>query len=138
MNPSRRILPIGIQSFAKIRKGHFYYVDKTALALALTKEAGYFALSRPRRFGKSLFLDTLKELFNGNEELFRGLYIHDKWDWTQRFPVIRISFAAGLLQSRAELERRIGTILRANRKRGQVTFAVHISLNYFLNRFGYV
>ena len=116
MNPSRRILPIGIQSFAKIRKGHFYYVDKTALALALTKEAGYFFLSRPRRFGKSLFLDTLKELFNGNEELFRGLYIHDKWDWTQRFPVIRISFAAGLLQSRAELERRIGTILRANRK----------------------
>lgn len=117
MNAAHRILPIGIQSFAKIRRGNFYYVDKTPLALALTKEAGYFFLSRPRRFGKSLFLDTLKELFEGNEALFHGLAIHDQWDWQQRFPVIHISFGAGLLQSRAALERRITTLLRSNRKR---------------------
>lgn len=117
ISAERRILPIGIQSFAKIRKGNFYYVDKTALALALSKEAGYFFLSRPRRFGKSLFLDTLKELFEGNQALFQDLFIHDQWDWTQRFPVIHISFAAGLLQSRAALERRISTLLRSNRER---------------------
>ena len=51
--------------------------------------------SRPRRFGKSLFLDTLKELFEGNEALFRGLHIHDKWDWSVRHPVVRLHFGAG-------------------------------------------
>ena len=91
----RKKLPIGIQTFAKIREGGFYYVDKTAFALTLAESAGYFFLSRPRRFGKSLFLDTLKELFEGNQALFHGLAIHDHWDWSQKYPVIRISFGGG-------------------------------------------
>ncbi len=53
----------------------------------------YYFLSRPRRFGKSLLLDTIAELFSGSEELFKGLWIHDKWDWENNNPVIRISFS---------------------------------------------
>ena len=100
----RKKLPIGIQSFAKLREGGFYYVDKTAFAVQLANTAGYFFLSRPRRFGKSLFLDTLKEMFEGNEPLFRGLYVHDKWNWASRFPVIRISFGGGVLQTLVDLQ----------------------------------
>ncbi|MEY4979864.1 MAG: hypothetical protein RLZZ352_2134, partial [Pseudomonadota bacterium] len=62
----------------------------------------YF-LSRPRRFGKSLFLDTLKELFEGNRALFTGLYADAHWDWTRRYPVIRISLGSGVLASPSDL-----------------------------------
>jgi hypothetical protein len=77
----------------------------------------YYFLSRPRHFGKSLFLDTLAELFAGNEPLFRGLYYHDKWDWTKKHPVIRISFAEGRLESREGLETHIADELDANAQR---------------------
>jgi hypothetical protein len=107
MPPPRRKLPIGIQSFAKMRKGDFYYVDKTQFAHMLAQEAGYFFLSRPRRFGKSLFLDTLKELFEANEALFKGLFIHDKWDWTVRYPVLHISFGGGHVQNEQALAQMI-------------------------------
>jgi hypothetical protein len=99
MPPVRRKLPIGIQTFTKIRAEDYYYVDKTPLAWRLMQEGEYYFLSRPRRFGKSLFLDTLKELFEGNEPLFRGLYIHDRWDWQTAYPVIRLSFGGGVLKS---------------------------------------
>ena len=72
-----------------------YYVDKTAHVLRLTREGKYYFLSRPRRFGKSLLVDTLKELFEGNGELFQGLAIHGQWDWTVKHPVVRISFGSG-------------------------------------------
>ena len=67
------MLPIGIQSLREIRRMDCYYVDKTAHVLRLTREGKYHFLSRPRRFGKSLLVDTLKELFEGNGELFQGL-----------------------------------------------------------------
>jgi predicted AAA+ superfamily ATPase len=70
---TRKKLPIGIQTFAKIREDNYYYVDKTAFALRMIEEGIAYFLSRPRRFGKSLFLDTLAELFAGNESLFREL-----------------------------------------------------------------
>ncbi|MCG5520346.1 AAA family ATPase, partial [Ectothiorhodospira sp. 9905] len=73
--PQKRNLPIGIQAFEKIRRGDHYYVDKTPHLLRLVGEGGYFFLSRPRRFGKSLLLDTLRCLFEGREDLFRGLYV---------------------------------------------------------------
>lgn len=60
---ARKKLPIGIQTFREIREEGYYYVDKTAFALQLINQGKYYFLSRPRRFGKSLFLDTLKELF---------------------------------------------------------------------------
>lgn len=111
---TRKKLPIGIQTFAKIREDDCYYVDKTGIALQLVEEGTHYFLSRPRRFGKSLFLDTLAELFSGNESLFQGLHVHDKWDWKRRFPVIRISFGGGVLQSVEALERRIFDLLRVS------------------------
>ena len=110
----RKKLPIGIQTFAKIREEDYYYVDKTAHALNLIEQGTHYFLSRPRRFGKSLFIDTLAELFAGNEGLFRGLYCHDKWNWSVKYPVIRISFAEGVLAERAQLDLRIRNMLRFN------------------------
>jgi hypothetical protein len=111
---TRKKLPIGIQTFREIREENHYYVDKTPFALRLIDEGKYYFLSRPRRFGKSLFLDTLAELFAGNEPLFRGLHCHDKGDWTVKYPVIRISFGSGVLDGRAALAQRIHNILRIN------------------------
>ena len=91
----RRKLPIGIQTFRIIREEGYYYVDKTAHVRRLIDEGTHYFLSRPRRFGKSLLLDTVKELFEGAEPLFRGLAIHDRWDWSVRHPVVRLSFGSG-------------------------------------------
>ncbi|MEZ5476006.1 MAG: ATP-binding protein [Thiolinea sp.] len=88
----RKKLPIGIQTFREIREGNYYYVDKTQLAIDLVEDGKHYFLSRPRRFGKSLLLDTLKELFEGNEPLFRGLAAHGQWDWSVKYPVLRFSF----------------------------------------------
>ena len=89
---TRRRLPLGLQNFRELRELDCYYVDKTAYVKRLLDEGKYYFLSRPRRFGKSLFLDTLKELFEGSEELFKGLYIHERWIWSTRHPVVRLSF----------------------------------------------
>ena len=91
----KRRLPIGIQTFREIREDGCYYVDKTAHIRRLLDEGKHYFLSRPRRFGKSLFLDTCKELFEGNEALFEGLAIHAHWDWAVRHPVVRLSFGSG-------------------------------------------
>ncbi|MCG5504188.1 ATP-binding protein [Ectothiorhodospira variabilis] len=117
---SRRKLPVGVQGFAKIRTGGYYYVDKTPWLHQLTQEGGYFFLSRPRRFGKSLLLDTLKELFEANEPLFQGLYIHERWDWQRKHPVIRLSFGDGVMESRAALDERIQEMLREQASRLEV------------------
>ena len=79
----KKKLPIGIQTFEKIRdpQQNYIYVDKTDLALDLINGGCYYFLSRPRRFGKSLFIDTLSEIFKGSQSLFGGLAIFDKWDW---------------------------------------------------------
>jgi hypothetical protein len=87
-----KLLPIGIQAFEKIRNSNYYYVDKTVFVKKL-ENGGYYFLSRPRRFGKSLFLDTLKEAFSGNKELFKGLYLYDNWDWEKRYPVIKFDLS---------------------------------------------
>ena len=97
-------LPIGIQSFVKMREDDFYYVDKTRMVVELVnKGGGYYFLSRPRRFGKSLFLDTLRQAFLGKKELFSGLYLEDHWDWSIRYPVIHISFGSGVMKDIEEL-----------------------------------
>ena len=110
----RRKLPIGIQTFSEIRQNGHYYVDKTGRLIDLIDAGKYYFLSRPRRFGKSLLLDTLKELFEGNQPLFAGLAAENRWDWPQRYPVIHISFSDGVLQSRAELDRSIRQQLHLN------------------------
>ncbi|TWV99428.1 AAA family ATPase [Chitinophaga pinensis] len=85
--------PIGLQDFKKIRKEGYLYVDKTQLIHKLIDSGNYYFLSRPRRFGKSLLLSTIKEIFSGSKELFEGLWIHDQWNWSQRYPVIHIRFS---------------------------------------------
>ena len=89
----KRKLPTGIQTFRRLREDNCYYVDKTAHIQRLIAAGSRYFLSRPRRFGKSLLLDTLKELFEGSRELFEGLAIHDGWDWSVRFPVVRLDFS---------------------------------------------
>ncbi|MBV5298490.1 MAG: ATP-binding protein [Rhodoferax sp.] len=112
----RRKLPLGIQTFAKLREEGCYYVDKTAHAMRLIDSGSYYFLSRPRRFGKSLFLDTLKEMFEGNQALFAGLAAATQWDWSKKYPVIRISFGSGVLRNREELDQSIRETMRLNRQ----------------------
>ena len=98
-----RRLPIGLQSFEVMRNEGFVYVDKTEYVLRLAAENRVFFLSRPRRFGKSLFLSTLKAYFLGKKELFKGLYIEDaeqkqaeledREAWT-KYPVLHLDFTA--------------------------------------------
>jgi len=109
-------LPIGIQTFSKIREGDYLYIDKTGIALSLIDKYQYVFLSRPRRFGKSLFLDTLKNIFEGKRELFRGLLIDEQWNWGVTYPVIKISFSGGI-HSKADLEEDLVHILKSNEER---------------------
>ena len=88
----RRRLPIGIQDFQTIREDDCYYVDKTPIIRRLVDEGRHYFLSQPRRFGKSLLVDTLKSRFEGREELFLGLDIHHHWNWSVKHPVVRLSF----------------------------------------------
>ena len=103
---THRQLPIGIQDFRTIREQDCYYVDKTRHIRQLLDQGRYYFLSRPRRFGKSLLVDTLRELFEGNEPLFRGLDIHDHWDWSVRHPVVRLSFG-GKYNESGDVERSV-------------------------------
>ncbi|MBD5330257.1 MAG: AAA family ATPase, partial [Bacteroides sp.] len=74
--------PIGQQSFVRLRTENFIYVDKTCYIEKLLTGSKYYFLGRPRRFGKSLFLSTLKCFFEGKRELFKGLYIDSAdWNW---------------------------------------------------------
>jgi Predicted AAA-ATPase/PD-(D/E)XK nuclease superfamily len=85
-------LPIGIQDFSEIIAGNYVYVDKTEHYHRLIARGKYYFLSRPRRFGKSLLISTLREIFSGNRELFQDLWIYDKIDWEPR-PVILLDFS---------------------------------------------
>lgn len=85
-------LPLGIHTFSKIIRENYLYVDKTKEIHRLLNEGvKYYFLSRPRRFGKSLLVSTLIELFSGNKELFKDLWIYDRWDWTSH-PIIHLDF----------------------------------------------
>ena len=114
---SRRKLPIGIQTFRTLREEGCYYVDKTAYIDLLLDEGAHYFLSRPRRFGKSLFLDTLKELFKGNEALFEGLAIHGRRDCSVRHPVLRLSFGYGDFKEPGYLHRNLMAQLDAVERR---------------------
>lgn len=88
-------LPIGVQSIEKIlSENEYMYVDKTGLIKRLIDEGTpHYFMSRPRRFGKSLFVNTLEEIFKGNKDLFKGLEIYNsEYDW-QEYPVLHFDFA---------------------------------------------
>ncbi len=106
------LLPTGIQEFRYVRDEGMYYVDKTAYIDRLLRDKRkHFFLSRPRRFGKSMFVDTLKEVLEGNEELFHGLAIHDKRDWSVQHPVIRLDYSGGLFLQQNAVSRITNDIL---------------------------
>ncbi len=112
----RKKIPIGIQTFSQIREDNYVYVDKTKEALELIENYKYVFLSRPRRFGKSLFLDTLRNIFEGKKEYFKDLYIENKYDFSQKYPVIEISFA-GNMQTEEGISQVFNGILKSNQKR---------------------
>ena len=110
-------LPIGIQTFQRLRAENYLYLDKTKEAFKLIESGTvFYFLSRPRRFGKSLFLSTLQSIFEGKKELFDGLYIYDKYDWEERYPVIKIDFF-GDLRTPEALKKRILKTLKTNQER---------------------
>jgi len=110
----KKLLPIGISDFKKLREGGYVYVDKTEYIYRLVKEgSGYYFLSRPRRFGKSLLLSTIEYLFRGERELYKGMYIEDKWNWEEKYPVVRIDFAKDIVK-KEDYKRRIIQELEKN------------------------
>jgi hypothetical protein len=86
-------LGLGIQDLSEFTKQNLIYVDKTRLVHKLIDDGKYYFLSRPRRFGKSLLVDTLRQLFSGNKAVFAGCWVYDNWDWQKKHPVIKLSFA---------------------------------------------
>ena len=121
-------LPTGIQTFSEIREDNYAYVDKTKDIFRLIDNGKYYFLSRPRRFGKSLLIDTISELFKGSKEYFKGLYIYDKWDWSVTYPVIKISFASGDYSSIEGLKEKIDLIIEDNCDTLGLDFSKHKNL----------
>lgn len=104
-------LPIGIQEFEKLRKEGYLYVDKTRLVYKLVNEGSYYFLSRPRRFGKSLLMSTLKAYFEGKKELFEGLAIEQlEGDWTKH-PVLHLDLNTEKYNDTTALETRLNLFL---------------------------
>ena len=113
-----KYLPIGIQNFNIIREENYYYVDKTSFIHDLVKDGGkYYFLSRPRRFGKSLFVDTLNRAFLGQKDYFEGLFLEDKWNWEKSYPVIFMSFGAGVIRDRDDLDVKFDYLLKTEARR---------------------
>jgi len=90
---SKRLYPIGQQDFREIILENKVYIDKTMFVHRLSTVGKYYFLSRPRRFGKSLFLSTMDYFFQGKKELFKGLYAYDQWKF-EPYPIIRLSFSS--------------------------------------------
>ena len=123
----KKSLPEDNSSFSDIRKYDCYYVDKTHLIYKMVLQdkeniTRYYFLSRPRRFGKSLLIDTIKCLFEGKKKLFKHLYIHDKWDFDKNtHPVIRLDFSKGEYTENNELKNLLHYLLKKEQKRHKIT-----------------
>jgi len=117
-NITMKKLPLAITTFADIRdkEQDYLYVDKTKIARQLIDRGKYYFLSRPRRFGKSLFIDTLSDLFKGKKSFFKGLSVYNQWDWDTHYPVINISLNTGRFNTEEGIESRILQILEINQK----------------------
>ena len=120
-------LPIGIHTFSKIIEGNYLYIDKTQEAYEILCSYQYVFLSRPRRFGKSLFLTTLQAIFEGRKELFKDLYIYDKYDF-EPYPVIRIHWG-GNFTSEFNFQSEVQSALNWNAEYLGVTLDRTLSLS---------
>lgn len=127
---AERYYPVGIQTFRKIIKEGYLYIDKTDLIWHMQNKRSYVFLSRPRRFGKSLLSSTLHSFFAGEKELFRGLKIMDlEQEWKQ-YPVIHLdlSFAKGQ-ESANELRRTLMLLLSRQDGRRVIKVGVKFDAN---------
>lgn len=124
-------LPIGISSFTEIRRDYGYYVDKTAFIEKMVDHGKYYFLSRPRRFGKSLLIDTLRQAFLAEKKYFTGLFLENHWDWTKEYPVIHLSFGSGVIENRQSLDIRIEELLRDNAN----TYGIQFDFSSLAGRF---
>ena len=115
---ARKLYPIGIQTFERIRKEDKFYIDKTEYVYRMTHTDGtYFFLSRPRRFGKSLLVSTFQSYFEGKKELFEGLAIEKlEKEWNE-YPVLHFSLAGGKHMEKEQLDRYLLYILKENEDR---------------------
>ena len=120
---ARKLYPIGIQTFERIRKEDMFYVDKTEYIYRMTHTDGtYFFLSRPRRFGKSLLVSTFKSYFEGKKELFEGLAIEKlEKEWNE-YPVLHFSLAGGKHMEKEQLDQYLLYILKENEDRFGVDY----------------
>jgi len=101
-------LPLGLQDFREIIEGDYKYIDKTKYIHSIASRGKFYFLSRPRRFGKSLTVSTLQELYNGSKTLFKGLWIEDKWDWNKKNPILHITLTgSGFVETGLEKAGRI-------------------------------
>ncbi len=125
-------LPFGVQNLSEIRRDGHYYVDKTDYVYQLARHHKYCFLSRPRRFGKSLLVDTFKQTFEGNKELFEGLAIHDKWDWSVQYPVVRFDYGTGNFTDPDEITKvTIAHLREAEKKFNVNTSESSLSVRFF-------
>ena len=105
--------PIGIQNFGEVRRNGYVYVDKTALMYKMISEGKYYFLSRPRRFGKSLFLSTLESYFSGKKELFEGLFVSTvEQEWKQ-YPILHLDLNSREYKDASSLEAELNRHLEA-------------------------
>jgi hypothetical protein len=109
-------LLVGIQSFENIRSNNYLYVDKTEHLYRIATTGKIYFLSCPRRFGKSLTISTLEALFRGRKDLFEGLYVYDRWDWSRKYPVIRIDWTQISHKTPEEVEKDLPAVLRIYKK----------------------
>jgi len=104
-------LPTDIGTFSNLINDGYLYVDKTKYIYEFVKPNKKYFLSRPRRFGKSLLVSTLEELFKGNKDLFKDLYIYDKWDWNKTHPIVHIDLGKGKYKSLLDVEDSLDDII---------------------------
>jgi hypothetical protein len=124
-------LPIGIQTFSKLVDGDYLYIDKTRDIYNLISQGGqYYFLSRPRRFGKSLLISTLREIFSGNKELFKGLWIYDQIGWDS-YPIIHLDFLGLKYRTPEELVETLEYMINRNAQ----SYGIRLRENGYDKRF---
>ena len=124
-------LPLGMQSFREIITGGYVYVDKTQYVYNLVNDGKYYFLSRPRRFGKSLLLDTISEAFSGDRELFKGLYIYDTDYPFKKHPVLRLDMSNIANKTPERLEEALVETLQNHAENEGISITSKIPSNLF-------
>ena len=123
--------PVGEQSFERLRKEGFLYIDKTSFVERIISGEKYYFLARPRRFGKSLFLSTLKAFFEGRKDLFQGLYAENiDWDW-EDYPVFHLDFNSQRYHDHSDLNAIIENFLIRHEKQ----YGIEVEIDNFSIRF---